>query len=89
MRVSAVLDRFEEGYAVILLNEGNKKLVIPKNRLPKSAREGHWLLIEFEGQVSEETLLNISVDKEETLNAKRRIAEKLDRLRRGDHFGDE
>jgi hypothetical protein len=89
MKTSAVIDRFEEGFAVILVKEGDKKLIFPKKQLPKGAREGHWLQIEFEGELSEDTVSSITIDQEETLNAKRRIAEKLDRLRKGDHLGEE
>jgi hypothetical protein len=89
MKTSAVVDRFEEGYAILLFKDGDIKLVIPRKKLPKGTREGHWLLIEFEGEVSEDTIVNIAFDEEETRNARLRIMEKLERLRRGDHLGDE
>lgn len=89
MKTSAVVDRFEEGYAVLLFKDGDIKLVIPRKKLPKGTREGHWLFIEFEGEVSEDTIVNIAFDEEETRNARLRIIEKLERLRRGDHLGDE
>jgi hypothetical protein len=89
MKTSAVIDRFEEGMAVILMKEGDAKLVIPRKNLPRGAREGHWLIIEFEGVVSEDYVISIIVDEEETRNARLRIREKLERLRRGDHLGEE
>jgi hypothetical protein len=89
MNSSAVIDRFEEGLAVILMKEGDTKLVIPRKKLPKGAREGHWLRIEFEDEISEENVVKITIDEEETKQARIRIRAKLDRLRRGDHLGEE
>jgi hypothetical protein len=49
----AVIDRFEEEYAVLLLDQGEEKLVILRSQLPQGAREGHWLQITFAGQSAE------------------------------------
>lgn len=81
-QVKAVIDRFEEQHAVLLVGETQKQMVVPRKSLPGKAREGHWLKIEIEG----ETLVSAVIDKDETDRARQRIAEKLARLRQGDHL---
>ncbi len=78
----AVIDRFENGFAVLLVGETNRRVNVPRKRLPKGVKEGIWLKVEFEG----EEMLSAEIDAEETELAKKRIAEKLERLRRGDHL---
>ncbi len=80
--MKAVIDRFEGKYAVLLLGEGERKLNVLRNLLPKQAKEGSWLQVEVEN----ESILSAVLDEAETKNAKQRIAEKLERLRRGDHL---
>ncbi len=80
--MKAVVDRFEGKYAVLLLGEGERKLNVLRNLLPKQAKEGSWLQVEVEN----ESILSAVLDEAETKNAKQRIAEKLERLRRGDHL---
>jgi len=80
----AVIDRFEEGRAVLLVGEKEKKVIVPRKSLPRGAREGHWLKVEFErGE-----LMSAAIDEEETAKTRQRIAEKLERLRRGEHLRD-
>lgn len=78
----AVIDRFEGGLAVLLVGEDERRIDIPRECLPKGAREGYWLQVELE----EGQLVYAALDPEETMRAKRRILEKLQRLRRGDHL---
>ena len=75
----AVIDRFEEGFAVLLVGESERRVVVPRKALPCGAREGHWLQIELAG----EQLLSAAIDRQETARARRRVREKLERLRRG------
>jgi len=75
----AVIDRFEGDYAVLLVVKTNRLANVARKGLPKGVKEGTWLKVEFEG----EELRSVEIDAEETENAKRRIAEKLERLRRG------
>lgn len=77
-----VIDRFEDGFAVFLIGENNRRVNVLRKQLPKGVKEGTWLKVEFEG----EELQNAEIDVEETANARKRIAEKLERLRRGDHL---
>lgn len=81
MRQKAVIDRFEEDQAVLLVGDKERKLVVPRQSLPKGAKEGHWLKVELEGN----NLVSAAIDQEETAKAKQRIAEKLARLRKGEH----
>jgi Protein of unknown function (DUF3006) len=82
--MKAVIDRFEGNLAVLLLNEGQEQLIVPRKSLPRGVKEGHWLQVEIEnGEVR-----NAVIDQEETAKAKQRIAEKLARLRRGEHLED-
>jgi hypothetical protein len=46
--VKAVVDRFENGYAVLLLGEEEIELVVAREFLPQEAREGSWLKVRFE-----------------------------------------
>ncbi len=82
MMEKAVVDRFEGSIAVLLIGEdGSRRLNVPRKQLPKGTREGTWLKVELE----DDTLRSAEIDREETERAKQRIAEKLERLRRGDH----
>ncbi len=75
----AVIDRFEEDLAVILLGDQQTQLVLPRQALPEGARDGDWLQVE----VVDETIRVLAIDEDETARARRRISEKLARLRRG------
>ena len=65
-----VLDRFEGEYA-ILEQEGDKDLVLLRNKLPSGAKEGDII-----------ALINNSyiIDVEATKEAKNRISEKMKKL---------
>ena len=82
MTTKAVIDRFENDSAVLLVGEEEEKLVVPRKSLPDGAKEGVWLQVEVE----DDRLLSAVVDLDETAAAKKRIAEKLERLRRGEHL---
>ena len=82
MTTKAVVDRFEGELAVLLLNDGQEQLVVPRKSLPNGTKVGHWLQVVIENG----TLASAVIDEEETARAKQRIAEKLDRLRRGEHL---
>ena len=82
MKTKAVIDRFEEDLAVLIVGEEEGKLVVPRASLPKEVNEGQWLQVEVE----DDRLISAVVDEDETAQAKQRIAEKLERLRRGGHL---
>jgi AMMECR1 domain-containing protein len=71
----AVIDRFEGKQAVLLVDEKPRNVL--RETLPKGATEGDWLEVEFEG----ETLMRAKLDADETARMKKRIDEKLERLR--------
>jgi hypothetical protein len=82
MKTKAVIDRFEDDLAVLLVGEEEEQLVVPRTSLPNGAKEGDWLQVEVE----DDHLVSAVVDLDETTAAKERIAEKLARLRRGEHL---
>jgi hypothetical protein len=79
MTEKAVIDRFEGDSAIILIAE--KPIVIPRASLPKGVKEGDWLQVEME----EGNFISAKLDPMETKLATERIAEKLNRLRSGEH----
>jgi hypothetical protein len=80
--MKSVIDRFEGKFAVLIVGEDEQRINVPRKLLPKHSKEGGWLQVEIEnGEV-----VSAVMDAEETANAKQRIAEKLERLRRGDHL---
>lgn len=78
----AVVDRFEEDQAVLLVGDQERKLIVPRRSLPRTVREGHWLKVKLNGA----GLVTATIDKRETARARKRIAEKLEGLRRGEHL---
>jgi hypothetical protein len=83
---SAVIDRYEGSFAVVFFQDDPDTPVdIERHHLPRrKPKEGAYLKIEMrEGEI-----VNINVDKEATKAARKRIQEKLARLRRGDHLKD-
>jgi hypothetical protein len=82
MLEKAVIDRFEGDYAVLFVGEENRQVIVPRKEIPEGAAEGEWLKVELDG----DHVLHVEVDEAETASAKQRIAEKLDRLRRGKHL---
>ena len=80
--MKAVIDRFEGEFAVLIVEEDEQRLNVPRKLLPEQSKEGSWLQVEIQnGEV-----ISAVMDEEETANAQQRIAEKLARLRRGDHL---
>lgn len=80
--MKSVIDRFEGKFAILIVGDEEQRMNVLKKLLPKHCKEGSWLQVEIEnGEV-----ISAVIDEEETANAKKRIAEKLERLRRGDHL---
>lgn len=82
MTQQAVIDRFEDGWAVLLIGDGGRRLSVPRGALPPEAAEGRWLQVELDG----DRLLSATIDEAATTSARQRILEKLERLRRGEHL---
>jgi hypothetical protein len=81
---SAVIDRFEGEYAVLLVTDSNSPIHVLRQELPEGLHEGDHLKIELdEGKV-----IRVEYDEQSTEAARQRIQAKLDRLRRGEHLSD-
>lgn len=78
----AVIDRYEGWLAVLLVGAEQRVLDVPRRALPRRARPGTWLRITLDGV----RLLRAEIDEAATAAAQARIAEKLARLRRGEHL---
>ena len=80
--MKVVVDRFEGEFAVLIVGEDEQYINVLRKLLPEQSKEGSWLQVEIQnGEV-----VSAVMDEEETANAQQRIAEKLARLRRGDHL---
>jgi hypothetical protein len=77
----AAIDRFEGEWAVLLLGTAGRVLNVRRDILPRRAREGQWLQVEFE----DDEVVSARLDFEETRRVRQRIEAKLDKLRRGEH----
>ena len=82
MKTKAVIDRFEGDYAVLILKESNQCLNAPRKSLPSKSKEGSWLVVELDG----EKIVGAELDEQETEEARKRIATKFERLKKGDHL---
>ncbi len=78
MQQRAVLDRIVDGaHAVLLLGDEEREVVVPVNSLPSGTTEGTWLLVRFEG----EQLVEAVADASETERVRRRVENKMQRLK--------
>jgi len=84
MTEKAAIDRFEEKMVVLIIGEGEaeRQVIVPKKSLPRGVREGTWLQVEMDA----DRVVSAVIDTEETMRAKQRILDKLERLRRGEHL---
>ena len=74
----AVIDRIVDGRtAVILVGDDEREHHYPVDKLPADSREGTWLRV----QVAGGQIVSLEVDQEETDIVRRRIQEKMDKLR--------
>ena len=72
----AVIDRVEEGLAILLIGADEKELLVPLRDLPEGAGPGVWLRVTVEG----ERLTHAEADSETTHIRKSRIRRTLNRL---------
>ncbi len=72
----AVVDRIEDGMAVLLVGEKERELVVPLRDLPKGTEPGIWLKVTIEGGKVKQA----QVDSETTRQRRARIQEKMGRL---------
>jgi hypothetical protein len=78
MKTKAVIDRIEGDKVVILAGSEQDRLIILKSMLPTGAKEGDWL----KAEIKDDHVFSVELDQDETVSAKKRIAEKLDKLRK-------
>ena len=74
----AVVDRIVDGRtAVILVGEDERQHHYPADKLPEGVQEGTWLRVRVEGS----EIVTVEVDAEETEAVRKRIQNKMNRLR--------
>jgi len=80
MKAKAVIEKITKNSMVLLVGEKEDEVHIPKDQIPGSInyKVGDWLDIRIEG----ENIQVINVDREETDKVKKRIQEKMERLRK-------
>lgn len=79
MKSKAVIENITKNSVVLLVGKREEEFHIPKKQMPRSLnyKVGDWLEVRIEG----ENIEVIKVDQEETNKVKRRIQEKMQRLR--------
>jgi len=82
--VKGVLDRFENNIAVILIEEVNQELMVPKKNLPNKSYEGTWFLI----SITTDGFHILHIDKETTQTEKEKSLKLLKKLKNKSHFQD-
>lgn len=68
--MKAVIDRLEGNFAVLLFDEEEIKVALPRQLLPAGAREGSWLTV------------NLELDQERTQKQEEKIVGLLDKLKK-------
>ena len=76
-RLLAELDRFEDAGMAVLVDEHGREMSVPAEQLPPGSKQGDWLNLEFCGSA----VADAAVDKDETEARRKRIEEKIARLR--------
>ena len=77
MKTKAMIDRFEGDLAVLLVGEEQDRLEVNKSMLPIGAKEGDWLQVD----VKDDRVFSATADPKGTADAKKRIQDKLAKLR--------
>lgn len=77
-KVNGVLDRVEEGYGVILVEDFKKEYLIPIERLPNDVKVGTWFLVELE----DDQVSHLVVDEGKTIEQKQIVNAQLERIKK-------
>ena len=80
-KIKASIDRFEEGFA-IAYSDGGEKIDIPMSIIPKDVLGGSRVTISFRHQ----KIVSVKLDKGQTDELEKKIKDKLERLKRGEHL---
>ncbi|WP_138417547.1 DUF3006 domain-containing protein [Aquibacillus sediminis] len=76
--MKGVLDRIEEDrYAVILLEEHNREVILPKDQLPSGSEVHDWFRITMEG----DTVTSITLDEKTTQAEEAKTEDMMKKLR--------
>jgi len=67
--MKGVLDRVEDGIAVILVEETNEQFTIPVANLPTGSKEGMWFTL----ATKEDSYYIVAIDKQKTAAQTERI----------------
>ena len=78
--VSAVIDRVEEGTAVLSIGDGERTIDVPVSRLPRGASDGDHLRLTFDGEPGADTLKRVSRDEGARAAAEGRISKLREEL---------
>ncbi len=78
-----VVDRIEEGVAVVLVGEDQAEHQLGSAELPDGTREGAWLRVRRSGT----GLIVLGLDEEGEARQRQQIADRLDRLRQQGRSG--
>jgi hypothetical protein len=84
VEVKASLDRFEGDYAVVYSDDG-RKFDIARKSLPKRTRQGARLKLILENS-DDDKVISVSIDNEGQEELKKKIREKLKKIKRGEHL---
>jgi hypothetical protein len=79
---SAVIDRIEDEWAVVFLQNEQQPINVLLSVLPLGIKEGDYLQME----VHNGEIIRAEIDPDAKAEAERRIQAKLERLRHGDHL---
>lgn len=83
--LKGVIDRFEGDWAVVEIANETEPRNISRKLLPRRAKEGDYLQLE----IKDGNVIQAKTDPDATQAAKKRIQDKLGRLRRGEHLHDD
>lgn len=78
MTVKVVIDRVEDGTAVLLVGDEEREVLVPTTELPEGSVPGVWLDVELEG----DRIVRATVDVALTEKRRRRARGLMDRLLR-------
>jgi len=79
------VDRFEEEWAILLIGDDLRQIEVSRELIEPQTHEGDHVQIEWQ----DDKVVAVMADNEATEQARLRIQNKLERLRRGDHLAED
>jgi len=83
--LKGVIDRFEGDLAVVQIADEIEPRNVLRKLLPRRAKEGDYLQLKIENG----NIIQAKIDQDATQAAQKRIQDKLERLRRGEHLNND